>query len=182
MSEYKELLKSYKTWVLIIAWILAIGAISFNGLSYGIDFSGGTQFQIELKQPFASDGQRTQIISIISQRLDATGLQDITVSSWGDKFVLAQVAQTDAETVARIEELIKRQGKFEATLDGNVLFTGADFIQIFQDPSKGYGVYDSGNGIFEWTLPFLLKNSAAKNFTEKTFHQCAIIGYDPSAG
>ena len=182
MSEWAKLLRNYKILTLIAVLAVSLASISFNGLSYGIDFNGGTQFQIELKNSFSSDAQRTQIISIISQRLDATGLQDITVSSWGDKYIIAQVAQTNPETIARIEELLKRQGRFEATLDGNVLFTGSDFIQIFQDASKGYGVADSGNGLFEWTLPFLLKNAAAKNFTEKTFHQCTIIGYDPSAG
>lgn len=182
MGEYTKLFKNYKVIILFIALILSLASISFNGLSYGIDFNGGTQFQIELKDNFASDAQRTQIISIISQRLDATGLQDVTVSSWGDKYILAQVAQSDAKTVARIEDLIKRQGRFEATLDGNVLFTGADFIQIFQDPSKGYGVRQSSDNLYEWTLPFLLKNAAAKNFTEKTFHQCTIIGYDPKQG
>jgi len=79
--------------------------------------------------------------------------------------------------VEKIESLLKKQGKFEATLDGNLLFSGEGIIQIFKDPSKGYGFSENGE-TYRWTLPFLLRNAAAKKFTEMTFHQCKIVSFD----
>ncbi|MFH1545538.1 MAG: hypothetical protein ABIE23_05660 [archaeon] len=176
----RELLRNWRVLLLISLLILSLLIISFNGLRLGLDFKGGTQFQIHLVKPVSSD-ELGDIVSIISKRLDWTGLKDTKVTSFGNEFILAQIAETDAENIERIELLLKKQGKFEATLDGNVLFSGSDLIQIPKDPSKGYGITREGEAI-KWTLPFILSDFGAKNFTEMTFHKCKITSFDPAQG
>ncbi len=169
--------------LLLVAVLLLAGLfITLNGLEYGIDFKGGTSFQIKLAESVSSPEQMAQIVSIISQRMDWTGLKDTTVTSIGNDLVLADIAETNPQVVEQLESLLLRQGKFEATLKGELLFTGSDFVQISKDPARGYGVNPSGNGTLQWVLPFILKADAAKRFTQKTFHQCEIIGSDPTAG
>jgi len=172
----RELLKNWKVLFLIIVMLFAVLIIFVNGLKFGLDFSGGTQFLIHLSKPVNPD-ELALITSVVSKRLDWTGLKDTKVSTFGSDFILVQVAESDPKNVERIELLLKKQGKFEATLDGNILFTGTELKQIFKDPQKGYGFMPEGDA-YKWTLPFLLSDAGARSFTEKTFHKCT-IGFDP---
>ncbi|MFH0954998.1 MAG: hypothetical protein V1777_02755 [Candidatus Micrarchaeota archaeon] len=176
-----QLFSKWRVWLLIIALAISVFGIVFSGLSYGIDFKGGTSFQVKLAKPAANAQEKEQIRSIIEQRLNFTGLRDATVSFAGEDVVFADIAETDPEQVKELESLLLRQGKFEATLDGQVLFTGSDFVRISKDAASGYGIRPSSAGGFEWSLPFILKPSAAKRFAELTFHQCDLIGTN-SAG
>jgi preprotein translocase subunit SecD len=178
MSDIRQLLKNWRILLLLAALLFATLSLFFNGLSYGIDFKGGTSFQIKLLKP-ASDAQQLETIrSIIEQRLDWTGLKDTRVNKIDNDLLVADVAETNSESIARMESLLQKQGKFEATLDGNLLFTGDDIVTISKDPAKGYGATKQSDGSFRWILPFMLSNSAAKRFTEMTFHKCTITGVD----
>ncbi len=177
MSDPRLLLKNWRILLLLAVLFISTLCILFNGISYGIDFKGGTSFQIKLVKP-AKDAQELETIrSIIEQRLDWTGLKDTRVTKIDNDLLVADIAETNPETIARLESLLQKQGKFEATLDGNIVFTGDDLVNISKDPSKGYGVAKQENS-FRWLLPFMLSNNAAKRFTEMTFHKCAITGID----
>ncbi len=176
-----NLLKNWKILLLIAFLLVSFGAIAFKGLKFGIDFNGGTLFQIHLAKAVDNPDEMARITQTISQRLDWTGLKDTKVTSWGKEYVVVQIAETDPAAIQRIESLIKEQGKFEATLDGNTVFTGNDIIEISRDQSKGYGFSESGTGV-EWHLPFTLNNAAALRFTQMTFHRCQLTGYDPKTG
>jgi len=177
----RDLFKSWKIILLLVFLFISVLSISFNGLRYGIDFNGGTQFQIHLEKPLTSSAEIAQVTSIISHRLDWTGLKDTKVTAWGNEFIIAQVAETDPEQVEKIELLLKKQGKFEAVLEGKTIFSGSDILHIFKDTSKGYGILKQGDGV-EWRLPFLLSEEAAQRFTEMTFHKCTITGFDEAQG
>ncbi len=177
----RDLFRNWKVVLLVVFLFLALLSLSFNGLKYGIDFNGGTQFQIHLAKPLENSAEIAQVTSIISHRLDWTGLKDTKVTAWGNEFIIAQVAETSPEQVERIELLLKKQGRFEATLNGKTIFSGSDILHIFKDTSKGYGIIKQGES-FEWRLPFLLSEEAGQRFTEMTFHQCTISGFDASQG
>jgi preprotein translocase subunit SecD len=164
--------------ILIAALLLAVLGVALHGLSYGIDFKGGTSFQVKLVKPVESPEQMQQIVSILAQRVDWTGLNDTTVTSIGNDLLLVDIGENNPAVISQLESLLLKQGKFEATLDGEVLFTGSDFVHISRDPAQGFGIGPSTGGGYQWLLPFTLKNDAAKRFTQKTFHQCEIIGAD----
>jgi preprotein translocase subunit SecD len=158
--------------------MISILLIVFNGLRFGIEFNGGTQFQIQLERPVSTANEMSKIVNVISRRLDWTGLKDSKVSGWGDQVIIAQIAETDSKTIEFIEASLRKQGKFEATLDGNLLFSGDEIATIFKEPEKGYAVFPSQNG-FEWRLPFMLNKTAAERFTRMTFHRCRITAINP---
>ena len=176
-----ELYKNWKVLLLVVFLLLSFAIIGFRGLQFGIDFKGGTLFQIQLAEPVTSIEERSRIVQTVQQRLDWTGLRDISVNFFGEEFVIAQVAESDAETVGRIESLLKKQGVFEAMIDGNVIFSGEEIIDLPKDPAKGYSLYKEGDGV-RWVLPFVLKSEAAKRFTEMTFHQCELVSFSPETG
>lgn len=175
MDRTASLWGSWRIWLLAIALVASIAGLVFLGLTFGIEFKGGTSFQIKLAKPAQNADELEQIRSIIEHRLNFTGLRDVKVSAVGNDLILADIAETDPRQVAELESLILRQGKFEATLDGNLLFSGSDF-QVLKDPSKGYGFHALAGGGAQWVLPFILKPAAAQRFTQMTFHKCEIVG------
>ncbi|MFA4906728.1 MAG: hypothetical protein WC602_00465 [archaeon] len=173
-------LKNWRFILLIAALVIGTAIIAFNGMHFGIDFRGGTLFTIQLSQKVSSQSQLQNIEMIIQQRLDYTGLKDTKVSGFGDEFIIAQVAETNPVQIAKMESLLRKQGRFESVLDGNVVFTGADFIQITKDTQKGYGFFKQGD-FYEWRLPFTLKHEAASRFAQAAFHKCVRTGFDAQA-
>lgn len=167
---------------IIVIWFIliffALFMLASKGLHFGVDFSGGTVFQIILEEPVPSE-EMSRITSIISRRLDWAGMMDTRVTASGNQYVVAQLAETNPEEIARLRTTLLRQGKFEAILDGNILFLGEDIRTIYKDPTRGYGVTDysrSGEGS-QWTLPFVLSSQAADNFSRMAFHRCSAVGY-----
>jgi len=175
-----NLLSNWKVWLLTILVIASIGLIMAQGIKFGIDFSGGTLFQIHLSEKVDNPDEMNQITNVLFQRLDGLGLKDTKVTSWGNEYVIAQIAETNPSEVERIQALLQRQGKFEVTLNDETVFTGGDIIKVQKSANAGYGVRsaDSSNGVM-WLLPFILNDSAAKNFAEKVFHKCVLTGFDP---
>ncbi len=176
-----ELLKNWRLIVFAVFLFASLAVIGVRGIDFGIDFKGGTLFQIEFAQPVQSLDERVKITNTVQQRMDWTGLKDTTVNFFGDKFVIAQIAETNPQTVERIESLLRRQGKFEVMLGGKKIFTGEEIISITKDPQAGYGFQKNEGGV-TWFLPFVLKSSAAQNFARETFHKCALVSFDPGAG
>ncbi len=181
MSEIKDFAKNWRILLLLSLIVISFMFIALNGLHFGIDFSGGTQFQIHLGEKISDPKEMSKITGVLFQRMDAYGLKDTKVTSWGNEFVVAQIAETDPKKVEEIESVIKTQGLFEVTLDGNLIFTGNDIIDISRDPARGYGFRDI-QGMIEWHLPFVLRDAASLNFTKAAFHKCAVVSYDPSTG
>lgn len=165
----------------IIFWaiclIIAIFLLSTKGLQYGVDFSGGTAFSIILEEPVATE-DLSKVTTVISRRLDWAGLKDAKVNAAGNQYITAQLAESDPEEISKLRTNLLRQGKFEAILDGEVLFVGEEIRSIQKDPAKGYGTSVVDNsGAARWVLPFMLSPEAANRFAEMTFHKCTPIGY-----
>lgn len=177
----KDLLKNWKVMLLFALLLLSIFLIAFNGLRFGIDFKGGTLFEVHLERQAASEQELVDVTSTISQRLDWTGLKDTKVSSFGNEFVLIEIAETNPEQVALLESLLKKQGRFESIMKGKVMFNGSEIVSIIKDPAKGYGVRGT-TGNITWILPFALNNEATERFKEMTFHQCTLTAFTAEKG
>jgi len=166
---------------IIILWIvlilIALVLLGTKGLKYGVDFSGGTAFQIALEKPVSPE-EINQTASVISRRLDWSGSKDAKVTPSGTQYIIAQLAESNPDEINKIKATLLKQGKFEAVLDGEVLFSGDDIKSIFKDPSKGYGLLeiDKQSKTYQWTLPFLLSPEGAQKFAKMTFHKCVPIG------
>lgn len=169
-----SLLKRWEIILLIAGVSAALIILLLNsGLTLGIDFKGGTLYQIELQNQVSSD-EISRIANIISQRIDPTGLKDVRVSPVGGKYILVQLSETNPVELEKIEARIRQQGRFEATLNGETIFTGDEIKSVLRGTSN-YGVFGAGTGAVTWRMPFVLSESAASRFTEKAFHQCDVV-------
>ncbi len=173
-----KFLKNWRILLLVVALIISITTILTMGIPLGLDFGGGTRFEIEL-QEVVSQEEIARITNIISMRIDPTGLRDYTIFPIGGQFITIQMSETDSSELEKIEARIRQQGKFEANLNGQVVFTGDEIRRVLRSDNS-YGIYKTGVNNFEWSLPFVLNETATKSFTEKTFHQCSITGFDTS--
>ncbi|MEM0359917.1 MAG: hypothetical protein QXK06_01090, partial [Candidatus Diapherotrites archaeon] len=171
-----NLLKSWRVWVLFAGIFLAAGLIAFKGLDFGIDFQGGTLFQIQLSEE-VSDME--QVIQVIESRLNWSGLKDIRVYGAQNRFVFVIVPETNEEDIQRIESLIKKQGNFEVTIDGNVMFTGEGIISVDQTTNT-LQFQQVDQKTYRWNLPFMLKMDAATRFRDLSFHKCRLISFEKS--
>ena len=179
-----KLLKNWKMLFLIFALILALGLIFFNSggvrdgylentnIKLGLDFEGGTLLQIELQNEVSVD-EINKIANIISQRIDPNGLKNNLITPIGKKFIAIQIPETNASEIEKIESRIRQQGQFEATINGETIFTGDQILKVLRGDNS-YGVYQQGTS-FEWRLPFVLNDKAVESFTEKTFYQCTPV-------
>ncbi len=175
-----ELAKSWRIWVLFIAIFLAFFAVAANLVStgnpfnFGIDFMGGTLFQIHLSEKVPNI---EEVENIIQNRLNWSGMSDIRVYGAENQFIFVIVPQTKPQDVERIEKLIKQQGRFEVLIDANVMFTGKDLIQV--DQSISLPAFSKGQqGGYQWRLPFVLKGPAAERFMDLSFHRCPLISFE----
>jgi preprotein translocase subunit SecD len=178
--------KLHKNWRVLLAGVLivfAIGLLFFKGLEFGVDFNGGTEFQLQLAEPLHDAQQTQKLVSTIEKRLDWTGLKDTTVVALGSategvEFIEARIAETDAKAVEKLESILLRQGKFEVFIQGEEMFTGEEIVSVITNPAQGYGFRRVGNSeTFEWLMPFSLTQEGAKQFTKTAFHQCRPVGF-----
>ncbi|NCP72536.1 MMPL family transporter [archaeon] len=161
-------------WIILI--IISLVLLLTNGLKFGVDFSGGTAFQVVLEESVSSE-ELAQAASILGRRLDWSGSKDARVTPSGSQYITIQIAESDPDEIASLRSAILKQGNFEAVLNGDVLFSGEDIKSIYKDPSRGYGISEVSKGVdYQWSLPFLLSPDSAKRFAEMTFHKCTPTG------
>jgi preprotein translocase subunit SecD len=84
-----------------------------------------------------------------------------------------QLSETNPVELEKIESRIRQQGRFEATLNGETIFTGDEIKSVLRG-SASYGIYSAGGKAVGWRMPFVLSETAARRFMEKTFHQCDV--------
>ena len=158
------LAKSWRIWLLVITIFVASMLVIFKGINFGIDFEGGTMFQLHLAK-VPKDVSIEEITNIIERRLNWGGLQDIRVyaittpskryAGYNEAFIFVVVRKSNAEETKRIENLLRKQGKFESLLDGNILFTGEDIVSV---DAPGYERIIPEGELYKWQLPFTLSS------------------------
>ena len=167
------LLKNWQLVFLGIVILLAVIVIALYGIKLGMDFKGGTLYQIELQKEVSGD-EISRIANIISQRIDPSGFKDASVYPVGAQFIVVQLSETNPVELEIVESRIRQQGKFEATLNGEIIFTGDEIKKVLRGDNS-YGVFKSGSA-YEWRMPFVLNEAATKRFTRMAFHKCNQTG------
>ncbi len=163
------LLRNWKVLFAIVAIFIALGVILVNGLRFGTDFTGGTVLLFRFDKALTTD-QIKNAVTVLEKRLNWTGLMDVTVRPWGNQYVYVRIGEVDPDQVEFIKQSILRQGKFEATVKGEVALEGQDVIL------KGdYSITpDHINGGYQWEVPFLLTDKGAKRFFSTLKKYCTI--------
>ena len=115
----------------------------------GLDLQGGTRVLIKpVSEEEISDKQLDDLASILENRLNVFGLGDVKIRQAGDlegnNFILVEIAGIGKE---EIEELIGKQGVFEAKIGDEVVFEGGkkDIVFVCRDDGSCSGIRNCGS-------------------------------------
>lgn len=101
-----------------------------TNLRKGLDLEGGTRIILEPAEK-VGDEDMDVILENLKQRLNVYGLTDLTVRHStdleGNDFIVVEIAGANEE---EIKELISKQGKFEAKIGPETVFSGGDDIKF----------------------------------------------------
>ncbi len=169
MVGRKEILKDWRVRVYLVTLIvLGIIPLAIMGLRFGMDFSGGTLIYLQLEKHVDTATMDT-IVSILQSRLNGFGLKDISIRPVGDQYVMVSVSGVSNSSLQTIKDVLSKQGKFEAIIDGKIALTGNDIIQVKTDPQSGYGWSAS---LQQWRVPFDISGPGAARFAKMAEGKC----------
>ncbi len=164
-----KILKDWRVRIFILALIfLGIIPLALIGLRFGMDFSGGSLIYLQLEKP-VDEATMDTMVSILQARLNGFGLKDISVRPVGDQYIMVSVSGASGSNLDAIKDVLAKQGKFEAIIDGQIALTGEDIIQVKTDPQSGYGWSAS---LQQWRVPFDLSGSGAARFADVAEGKC----------
>ncbi len=102
-----------------------------SNIRKGLDLQGGTRVLLQPVEEI-EDSQYQDLMNILENRLNVYGLSDIKVREAKDlfqnRFIVLEIAGVSKEEV---KELIASQGKFEAKIGEDVVFTGGERDILF---------------------------------------------------
>ena len=131
---------------------ITVSEIPKTNIKTGLDLSGGSRALIQAKDKQLTSQEVGDLVEITSNRMNVYGISDIKVvpisDLVGNNFMLIEVA---GATPKALEELIEKQGKFEAKIGNETVFVGGKkdiasvcrndatcaFIQTCQDSEGG---------------------------------------------
>ena len=143
---------------LIAIVVLSLFSIGFNGVKFGIDFSGGVRIPVLLEQPVDSPTM-DEIVSTIKTRAASFGLAEVQVTPIGDSEIYVELPQSSPQLVSQVENLLSEQGVYEGVVDGKVAVKGDD---IYTDNIVGIASqYLQGA---DWGVSFSVTQAGAERF------------------
>ncbi|RLF83131.1 preprotein translocase subunit SecD [Thermococci archaeon] len=156
----KKLLLNGRVLLLILVIVLSILTIIAQGITYGLDISGGVEITVQLEKHDNSTNKSTieDVRTSLEKRLNTLGVKDITLEPWGEQIIKVRVANVTEEEANSIIDTITRQGVFYAEFNGVIFATGADIKRVDQvsyEPRKG-----------AWIVPFSISKEAAEKFAQ----------------
>ncbi len=153
----KKLLLNGRVLLLLLVILVSIITIVSQGITYGLDISGGVEITAQLENP-VDQSTMEEVRTSLETRLNTLGVKDITLEPWGDQIIKIRVANVTEEEANSIINTINRQGVFYAEFNGIIFATGADINRVDQvsyDPREG-----------AWIVPFSISKEAAEKFAQ----------------
>ncbi|MFH1332511.1 MAG: PDZ domain-containing protein [archaeon] len=156
---------------------ITVGEARKSNLKKGLELSGGTRVLLELRADREiTDKDVTDLISVLDNRLNVYGLQDLKIRAANDlsgkKYVLVEIGGATEEEV---RQLIGQQGKFEAKINDKIVFTGGkqDIPFVCKDDGSCSGVREcnpteDNQWVCEFEFAVHLSPEAAKRHAEIT--------------
>lgn len=141
----------------------------------GLDLRGGARALVQPETPL-SDSEMDDLIAVSSNRLNVFGLSDVQLKKVsdlsGNKFMLVEVA---GSSPAELEELIAKQGKFEAKVGNVSVFIGGkeDIADVCRNDATCAGIVQcsqvqTGGFACEFRFTLYLTENAAKKHADIT--------------
>ncbi|MEK6940496.1 MAG: hypothetical protein AABW49_01180, partial [Nanoarchaeota archaeon] len=132
-----------------------------SNIKKGLDLEGGTRVLIKVSGDNIEDSSIKDLIAVLRNRLDLYGLSDLTIRQArdleGTDFILIEIAGLSKRD---IQDILEAQGKFEAKIGEELVFTGGkpDIQYVCRDDGSCSGVHsctttNTGNQcIFQFSI------------------------------
>lgn len=110
-----------------------------SNIQTGLDISGGARALIQAKDKDLSSQEIQDLVSVTEQRLNVYGISDVKVAPVsdlaGNNFMLVELA---GATPSDLKSLLEQQGKFEAKIKNETVFTGGnkDISSVGRNPPE----------------------------------------------
>jgi len=147
----------------------------------GLDLSGGARALIKAEKPL-STSELNDLIAVTEERLNVYGLRDVQIKPVrdlsGNNFMLVEIA---GSTPSELEDLIGKQGKFEAKIGNETVFIGGDKDITYVARTGGQsGIFSctqqqTDQQICQFRFSISLSEEAAKKHADTTCQ----LGTDP---
>src|SRR3989338_7012233 len=110
---------------LIIIVLLSLFSVYWNGVKFGIDFSGGVRMPILLERP-VDPVTMEEMVATIKTRAASFGLSEVKVRPIGDSEIYVELPQSSPQLVRDVETLLSQQGVYRGIVDGQVAISGEE--------------------------------------------------------
>ena len=153
---------------------ITLSNIPKTRLKTGLDLSGGARALVKAENKSLNSNELNDLISVTSNRLNEFGISDVSVKQVsdlsGENYMLIEVA---GATPSDLEDLISKQGKFEAKIGNTTVFVGGEeditYVARTGEQSGIYScdTYESGEAC-TFRFAITLSEKAAKRQAETT--------------
>jgi preprotein translocase subunit SecD len=161
----------------------SIGEIPTSNLKKGIDLVGGVR--VVLKPDTDDEAQILDMIDLIEQRLNVFGVADLSIRNSkdleGTNYIITEIAGASKEEVL---DLVAKQGKFEAKIIDEVVFTGGTDIKSVCRSGECSGIplqQGCGPGNEGWNCQYFFRvdisHESAKRHADLTSALDVVDGY-----
>ncbi|MDP2717396.1 MAG: hypothetical protein Q8P02_01495 [Candidatus Micrarchaeota archaeon] len=154
--SHARIFKNYKVLLLAGLFLASIyllflqdGNPSTVDLHLGIEFIGGVRIPVTLDRALDSE-QMGVMVDTLKQRLNKFGLTQVVVRPLGDKEIIVELPKAQADVIARVENILREQGRFEAIIAGKQALNGSEVIPTGIGGAGGEQVNRDGT----WQLTF----------------------------
>ena len=153
---------------------LTVKDIELTRIKTGLDLSGGARALVKAEDKKLTVSELNDLIAVTNERLNVYGLNDVSIKPVrdlsGDNFMLVEIA---GSTPKELEDLIAKQGKFEAKIGNETVFIGGDkditYVARTGDQSGIFSCNQAQEGyICQFRFAISLSEAAAKNHADIT--------------
>ncbi|MBU2633652.1 MAG: hypothetical protein KJ674_00245 [Nanoarchaeota archaeon] len=145
-----------------------------SNLIKGLELQGGTRVLLQPSEEITSQ-QFSDLLATMEERLNVYGLTDLTIKEasdlLGEKYIIVEIAGASKEEV---QDLVSKQGKFEAKIGEDIVFSGGenDVVFVCREDGTCSGIRDCSQVSegYQCKFEFAIKLSetAAKKHAETT--------------
>ncbi|MFH0737814.1 MAG: hypothetical protein V1827_04505 [Candidatus Micrarchaeota archaeon] len=145
-----------------MAMLVALAALNImvHGMTFGIDFVGGTRIPVLLDHP-VDQSTMDELVQTIKSRANTMGLKEVKVRALGDSIINVEIASSDVASIAFIEKTLSQQGVFLGVVDGKVAVSGDNIYRTTIGAMGGSQLAQQGA---DWGVSFSVDREGAEQF------------------
>lgn len=148
---------------------------SIINLKLGLDLQGGSRALVKAENQTLTMNEIQELIAVTENRLNVYGLSDVKIRPVsdlsGNHYMLIEIA---GATPSELEELIASQGKFEARIGNETVFSGGEDIGHVERSGANVVVECYSETACRFRFPISLREAAAQKQADIT----ATLGID----